>query len=129
VYSHLMVELTRVATYRLLGSFVSHNSCEDLFDSDVGARAYDPNTPAGGDDEWPFVNIYGSCKTCEAYILDYFAEEAFEELEEYRKQAIIYMSGAIAGLIASFLSYIKYRVMPTAENEIELLGSDGGVLA
>jgi hypothetical protein len=95
----------------------------------VGARTYDPNTPAGGDDEWPFVNIYGSCKTCEAYILDYFAQENFEELEEYRKQAIIYMSGAIAGLIVSFVSYVKYRVMPTAENEIELLGSDGGVLA
>lgn len=62
-------------------------------------------------------------------MLDYFAEEAFEELEDYRKQAIIYMSGAIAGLLASFFSYIKYRVMPTAENEIELLGSDEGVLA
>jgi hypothetical protein len=95
----------------------------------LGTRTYDPNTPAGGDDEWPFVNIYGSCKTCEAYILDYFAEEAFVEVEEYRKQAIIYMSGAIAGLIVSFLSYVKYRVMPTAENEIELLGGDGGVLA
>ncbi|KAG7359106.1 hypothetical protein IV203_015695 [Nitzschia inconspicua] len=104
-------------------------ACEDLFDSDVGMRTFDPNTPAGGDDDWPFVNIYGSCKTCEAYVLDYFAKEAFEELEEYKEQAIIYMSGAIAGLIVSFVSYVKYRVMPTAENEIELLGSDGGVLA
>ena len=104
-------------------------ACEDLFDSEVGSRTYDPNTPAGGDDEWPFIYIYGSCKTCEAYVLDYFAEEAFEELEEYKTQAIIYMAGAIAGFLAAIVGYIKYRVMPTAENEIELLGGDGGVLA
>lgn len=104
-------------------------ACEDLFDSEVGSKTYDPNTPAGGDDEWPFIYIYGSCKTCEAYVLDYFAEEAFEELEEYKTQSIIYMAGAIAGFLAAIVGYIKYRVMPTAENEIELLGSDGGVLA
>ena len=34
-----------------------------------------------------------------------------------------------AGFLAAIVGYIKYRVMPTAENEIELLGSDGGVLA
>ena len=104
-------------------------ACEDLFDSDVGFRTFNMDTPAGGDDDWPFINIYGSCKTCEAYILDYFAEEAFEEVDDLRKQAILYMSFAIAGFIASLLAYIKYRVMPTAENEVELLGYDGGVLA
>lgn len=104
-------------------------ACEDLFSTDVGSRSYDINAPAGGDDEWPFVNIYGSCKTCEAYILDYFAEEAFEEVEEYKQQAIVYMAGALAGFIWALISYVKYRVMPTAENQIELLGSDGGVLA
>jgi len=75
------------------------------------------------------VNIYGSCKTCEAYILDYFAEEAFEETQEFKQQAIVYLAGAVSGLIWALLSYIKYKVLPTAENEIELLGSDGGVLA
>lgn len=104
-------------------------SCTDLFDSDIAGQTYDVNTPAGGDDEWPFVNIYGSCKTCEAYILDYFAEEAFEETQEYKQQAMVYLAGAMAGFIWSFLSYIKYRVMPTAENEVELLGGDGGVMA
>jgi len=104
-------------------------ACEDLFASDVGSRTYDVNNPAGGDDEWPFINIYGSCKTCEAYILDYFAEEAFEEVEEYKQQAIVYLAGAVAGFIWAILSYVKYRVMPTAENEIELLGNDGGVMA
>eukprot|EP00536_Pseudo-nitzschia_multiseries_P004256 jgi/Psemu1/323395/estExt_fgenesh1_pg.C_700015 len=104
-------------------------ACEDLFDADIGGQSYDPQTPAGGDDEWPFVNIYGSCKTCEAYVLDYFAEEAFEETQEYKQQAIVYFAGALSGFIWSLLSYIKYRVMPTAENELSLMGSDGGVMA
>jgi len=104
-------------------------ACEDLFDSDIGGQTFDPNTPPGGEDEWPFVNIYGSCKTCEAYILDYFAEEAFEETQEYKQQAIIYFSAALSGFVWSILSYIKYRVLPTAENEISLMGSDGGVMA
>merc|ERR1711937_642210 len=81
------------------------------------------------DDEWPFVNIYGSCKTCEAYVLDYFAEEAFEETQEYKQQAIVYLAGSVAGFIWATLSYIQYRVMPTSENELQLLGSDGGVMA
>ncbi len=104
-------------------------SCEDLFDADISGQTYDPNQPAGGDDEWPFVYIYGSCKTCEAYILDSFAEEAFEDTQEYKHQAIVYLAGAAAGFVWSLLSYVKYKVMPTEENEIELLGSDGGVLA
>jgi len=105
-------------------------SCEDLFDGDIAGKTYDVDTPAGGDDEWPFVYIYGSCKTCEAYILDYFAEEAFEETQEYKQQAIVYLAGAMAGFSWTILAYIKYRILPTSENEIELLGSsDGGVMA
>jgi hypothetical protein len=106
----------------------SRYSCEDLFDSDMSGSTYDVNSPAGSDD-YPFINIYGSCKTCEAYILDYFAEEAFEEVDEFRQQAILYFTAAMAGFCASFLTFLKYKVSPTAENEIELLGSDGGVLA
>jgi hypothetical protein len=104
-------------------------ACEDLFSNELGARTYDPNVPAGGDDEWPFVMIYGSCKSCEAYILDYFAEEAFEEVEDLKQQSIIYFVMAVAGLAASLVGYLKYRVSPTPANQIELLGYDGGVLA
>jgi len=104
-------------------------ACEDLFESDIGGQTYDPTTPAGGDDEWPFVNIYGSCKTCEAYILDYFAEEVFEETQEFKQQAVVYLAGAMAGFLWALLSYIQYKVSPTSESELELLGSDGGVMA
>ena len=108
--------------------YCSNNSCEDLFDEDTYGQNYDASTPAGTDD-YPNINIYGSCKTCEAYILDYFAEEAFEEVEDYKTQAFLYATAALAGFTVSFVWFLKYKVSPTAENEIELLGSDGGVIA
>lgn len=103
-------------------------SCEDLFDEDTAGMSYDTATPAGTDD-YPYINIYGSCKTCEAYILDYFAEQAFESVEEHKQMAILYMTGAIAGFLFSLVAFIKYKSNPAAENEIELLGHDSGVLA
>lgn len=89
---------------------------------------YDMSTPAGEDD-YPYINIYGSCKTCEAYILDTFAEEAFESVECHKRLAFTYMSAAMVGFAFSFVSFIKYKVSPAQENEIELLGRDGGVMA
>ena len=109
----------------------NYHSCEDLFNEDRSGKTYDATKPAGGDDEWPYINIYGSCKTCEAYVLDYFAEEAFEHFEDYKKQAILFMTAAIGGFIVSMIGFIKYSIAPPAENEIQLLESDGdvGVLA
>lgn len=103
-------------------------SCQDLFDEDTSRLNYDTSVPAGTDG-YPYINIYGSCKTCEAYILDYFAEEAFESVEEYKKLAISYMTVAAGGFLFSFMMFIKYKVNPPAEHEIDLLGSDGGVMA
>lgn len=108
--------------------FLKLRSCEDLFDSETSGFAYDQSTPAGTDD-YPFINIYGSCKTCEAYILDYFAEEAFEKVDDIKKQAVLYFTAALAGFGVSFIWFLKYKVSPTAENEIELLGYEGGVIA
>lgn len=102
--------------------------CTDLFESDMQGMTFEESEKPGADD-WPFINIYGSCKTCEAYILDYFAEEAFERLDGYRKQGIIYASVALYGFVVSFGFYMRYRASPTAENEIELLSNDGGVIA
>ena len=44
-------------------------ACEDLFYSDVEEQTFDENDPPGNDD-WPFINIYGNCDTCDAYIVD-----------------------------------------------------------
>ena len=119
---------TRHRQIILIFSFLRLCSCEDLFEEDTYGMTYDTSVPAGTDD-YPFINIYGSCKTCEAYILDYFAEEAFESVDEHRRMAITYMSFAFGGLAFSFLAYIKYKANPSAENEIELLGGDSGVMA
>ena len=89
---------------------------------------YDPSVPAGTDG-YPYINIYGSCKTCEAYILDYFAEQAFESVENHKEMAILYMTAAAGGFLFSFIMFIKYKVNPPADHEIELLGHDRGVLA
>jgi hypothetical protein len=61
--------------------------------------------------------------------LDYFAEEAFERVDDYKKQAILFMTAAIAGFVLSLIGFIKYAIAPPAENEIQLLESDGGVIA
>jgi hypothetical protein len=101
-----------------------------LFDGDTQGETYDATIKPGQDgDDWPYINIYGSCKTCEAYILDYFAEEAFEAVDDYKKQAILFLTGALASFVLSIVGYVKYKVAPTNENELDLLGSDGGVLA
>jgi hypothetical protein len=106
-----------------------NDRCTDLFETDMEGYNYDSSVPPGGTDDWPFINIYGSCKTCDAYILDYFAEEAFERVDGYKKQAIFYLSCSIWGLGAAFLLYLKFRASPAAENEVELLSNDGGVIA
>jgi hypothetical protein len=99
-----------------------------LFDGDAAGLSYDPSVEAGTDG-YPYVNIYGSCKTCEAYVLDYFAEQAFESVEDHKKMASVYMSGAMFGFFISFLLFITFKIRPQAENEIELLDSNSGVMA
>ena len=52
-------------------------ACEDLFDQDIESLpAYDKDVPAGTDD-WPSVQIYGSCRSCEAYLMDYYTTRTF----------------------------------------------------
>ena len=105
--------------------------CTDLFESDLSAaHPYDANVQAGTDeDDWPYINIYGSCKTCEAYVLDYFAEQAFERLDDYLLQSMAFMGLSTIGFLLSIFGFIKLKISPTADNQVELLGSDGGVMA
>jgi len=103
--------------------------CGDLFDSDIEGQVHDPSIPAGSEDSWPFINIYGSCKHCDAYIMDYFAEEAFVKLDDYFLQAVLFMGLAFTGIGVSLIGFIKYKLAPPAENQIELLGSSAGVIA
>jgi len=99
-----------------------------MYDIDAYGETYDKSV-AAGTDEFPYVTIYGSCKTCEAYVLDYFAERAFESVEEHKRMALAYMIGAMMGFITSIVCFVTYKVRPQAENEIELLDTDSGVMA
>lgn len=103
--------------------------CNKLFDSDIEGQTHDPSIPAGADDSWPYINIYGSCKNCDAYIMDNFAAGAFERLEDYFLDAVLYLGLAFFGMGMSLFGFIKYKLAPPAENQIELLGSEAGVIA
>jgi hypothetical protein len=61
--------------------------------------------------------------------LDYFAEEAFEEVAIYKTHTIMYLTGALGGFAAKVLFYFKYKLSPTDENEVVLLTYDSCALA
>jgi len=103
--------------------------CGDLFDTDTEGQTHDPSIPAGKDDSWPYINVYGSCKHCNAYILDHFAEEAFEKLDDFVIKGVAFMVFGFTVILISFVGFIKYKLDPPAENQIELLGNEAGVLA
>jgi hypothetical protein len=104
-------------------------ACEDLFETDMEGETYNADSPPGNDD-WPTIYIYGSCNTCEAYIMDYFSTEHFAEIANYQLQARwYYIAGAISMLVA-LAAVIKQIVRPSTEKEVELLTSyQGGVIA
>jgi hypothetical protein len=106
-------------------------ACEDLFDGDLdGLESMDMNL-APGTDQWPTVNIYGSCTSCTAYILDYYSTEHFQNIRSYEYQSWLYfIMGFFLMVIAAAATLIE-RVRPTKDKEIVLLSlsHEGGVPA
>ena len=103
-------------------------ACYDLFDYDMGGSTYDADEKPGGDD-WPFVNIYGNCRSCDAYIVDYFSTEHFQKMKSYKVQGQNYLIFSFLGLALTALLHFKHRMDPIAEKELELLPNDGGAMA
>ncbi len=100
-------------------------ACVDVFTfENFDNGLYNATTPPG-DDGWPFVNIYGNCKTCEAYIIDYFSTAHFEEIESRKKSARNYGLAAGLSLVITIIFAIKQRISPATDNEIELLSRHG----
>lgn len=110
------------------GSIWGEYACYDLFDYDLSGATYDADE-APGKDDWPFVNIYGNCKKCEAYIVDYFSTEHFQNLQSFRIQGRNYLIVSAFGVALTMILHFKHRVDPIAEKELELLPHDGGALA
>ena len=103
-------------------------ACEDLFSEDTDGEGYDPSQ-APGLDGWPTIEIYGSCNSCEAYIVDYYTTDHFLGIRLYELQSWIYLWLGFILLIASAFAALKEHLSPTKEKEIVLLTHEGGVPA
>ena len=100
-------------------------ACNDIFDSDLAGKSYDIDE-APGDDEWPFVNVYGSCNRCEAYLVDYYSTEHFNMIKEYQIHARNYALCGVVGLVVTLALAMRQYLNPAEENEIGLLMNEGG---
>jgi len=103
-------------------------ACEDLFETDLEGITYDPEEKPGSD-EWPTVLIYGSCNSCEAYLMDYYSTDHFNQIKEYQTQARNYVYAAIGAMFVAVIAIIKQYLAPARENEVELLKSEESELA
>lgn len=110
------------------GSVWGEYACYDLFDYDMSGSTYNADEKPG-DDDWPFINIYGNCKTCDAYIVDYWSTEHYQQLYSYKTQGRNYLIFSFLGLGLTALLHFKHRMDPIAEGELELLPHDGGAMA
>ena len=100
-----------------------------MFEYDLEGTSYEEDTKPG-DDGWPFLNVYGNCDTCEAFIVDFYSTEHFQEITTYKQAAVHYATASIFASIITVVLGLKHRFSPQAENEIELLPSAGnGALA
>ena len=100
-------------------------ACEDLFAADLTEEgAYDRDTPAGQDD-WPFVNIYGNCEDCTADLVNFYSTQYFNDVQNFKKSARNYGLAAGLSFVITILLAAKQRFDPTADKEIELLSRHG----
>lgn len=100
-------------------------SCSDIFDADLEGKKYDSNVKPGNDG-WPFVNIYGSCNSCEAYLVDYYSTEHFNMIKQYQNHARNYAFVGVFGVIITFILAVKQCLSPSEENDLGLLMNEGG---
>lgn len=103
-------------------------ACEDLFDEELEGQNFDPDMPPG-QDEWPTIEIYGSCNSCEAYIADYYSSEHYLRIRLYEVQSWLYLWVGFLGLILSAFAALRQHFRASQENEVILLTHDGGVPA
>ena len=103
-------------------------ACEDLFDSDLEGQNYNPDH-APGHDQWPTIEIYGTCNSCEAVIMDYYSTEHYLGIGLYEIQSWVYLWFGFFLLIVAALAALKERLRPAQEKEVVLLTYDGGVPA
>jgi len=94
--------------------------CQELFEKDLNSIDYDPNVPPGDDDS-PFVNIYGKCNTCDAYLVDYFSTEHFNNIKSYEKKGLGYGILGLLSLILTVTIALRQSKKPQKEREFGLI--------
>jgi len=98
--------------------------CTEMFEYDLEGSTYEEDVKPG-EDGWPFLNVYGNCDTCEAFIVDFYSTEHFQEISSYKQAAKHYAWASIFGSIITIVLAMKHKFSPQADNEIELLPSAG----
>ena len=103
-------------------------ACEDLFNGDTSEM--DENLDeAPGSDHWPTVNIYGSCNSCKAYILDYYSTEHYQNIRQFENQSYLYYVAGFFFMVGAAILAMFERKRPNKENKIVLLSQERGVVA
>ena len=100
-------------------------ACNDLFDTDLSNESYDENE-APGNDVFPYVNIYGTCNSCKAFLVDYYSTAHFDKIREYQTHAWTYAGFGVLSIFMTAALMVKQHVSPAQENQIDLLMSEGG---
>lgn len=101
-------------------------ACSDLFDNDLEGKTFDADEAPGGDD-WPFINVYGTCNSCKAFLVDYYTEEHFDKIRRYQTHAIHYfIMGVVASFFYAFLA-LKQWIAPAEENQVTLLMTEAEI--
>jgi len=101
--------------------------CQELFEKDLPSIEYDPNTPPG-DDESPFVNIYGKCNSCDAYLIDYFSTEHFNDIKAYETKGLYYGLLGMLSLILTVLHSCRQSKKPAKERELGLIPNENSTI-
>jgi len=90
--------------------------CYNLFDADLDGTSYNATVPAGEDD-WPYLKVYGNCRTCEAFVVDRFSADHFSgEARAYGTAGRNDAVAAALALVVALLLAVRRRMS---------LGKDG----
>ncbi len=114
------------------GAVWGEYACNDLFDADIENMSYDvseaPGSEKEGEDAYPFINIYGSCNSCQAFIVDYYSEEHFNKIRRFERHSGKYFLFGMLSLMVTAALATMQRLSPSEENEVNLLMDQNGLM-
>jgi len=114
------------------GAVWGEYACNDLFDADIENMSYDvseaPGSEKEGEDAFPFINIYGSCNSCQAFIVDYYSEEHFNKIRRFERHSGKYFLFGMLSLMVTVALATIQRLSPSEENEVNLLMDQNGLM-